>query len=83
MTSSVIRKYVLAALCGAAIVGVGQSAQAATWNIVLVVASAPSSACSDYGPLPGQNNVVNNPPAWSTISINVPVNASIFQNVQI
>ena len=34
MTSSVIRKYVLAALCGAAIVGVGQSAQAATWDIV-------------------------------------------------
>ena len=32
MTSSVIRKYVLAALCGAAIVGVGQSAQAATWR---------------------------------------------------
>ena len=34
MTSSVIRKYALAALCGAAIVGVGQSAQAATWDIV-------------------------------------------------
>ena len=33
MTSSVIRKYVLAALCGAAIVGIGQTAQAATWDI--------------------------------------------------
>ena len=43
MTSSVIRKYVLAALCGAAIIGVGQSAQAATWNIVLGVPSAPST----------------------------------------
>jgi predicted membrane protein len=36
MTTSVIKKYALAALCGAAIVGVGQSAQAATWDIVLV-----------------------------------------------
>ena len=52
MTSSVIRKYVLAALCGAAIIGVGQSAQAATWNIVLGVPGAPTSA-ANYGPLPG------------------------------
>ena len=54
MTSSVIRKYVLAALCGAAIVGVGQSAQAATWNIVLGVPSAPTTPTAGiYGPLPG------------------------------
>ena len=52
MTSSVIRKYVLAALCGAAIVGVGQSAQAATWDIVLVVPSAPSTPTAYLRPLP-------------------------------
>ena len=46
MTSSVIRKYVLAALCGAAIIGVGQSAQAATWDINGGV--APSGA-ANYG----------------------------------
>jgi len=58
MTSSVIRKYALAALCGAAIIGVGQSAQAATWTIVGGV--APASAAS-YGTADGQNNVINNP----------------------
>ena len=79
MTSSVIRKYVLAALCGAAIIGVGQSAQAATWSIVLGVPSAPSSAAS-YGPLPDQNNVINNPPSLTNDTINVPVNLSIRQN---
>ena len=58
MTSSVIRKYVLAALCGAAIVGVGQSAQAATWDIVGGVAPA---GAADYSTVPGENNVINNP----------------------
>src|SRR6187455_2363372 len=58
MTSSVIRKYALAALCGAAIVGVGQSAQAATWDINGGV--APVSTAT-YGTAPGDNNVINNP----------------------
>jgi len=79
MTSSVIRKYALAALCGAAIIGVGQSAQAATWSIVLGVPSAPSSA-ANYGPLPNQNNVINNPASATHDLINVPINTSIFQN---
>jgi len=60
MTSSVIRKYALAALCGAAIVvGVGQSAQAASlWDIDGgVAAGAPN-----YGNLPNQNNVLNQGP---------------------
>jgi hypothetical protein len=56
MTSSVIRKYVLAALCGAAIVGVGQTAQAATWDITGGVLNF---APPNYGVLPGQNNVLN------------------------
>lgn len=56
MTSSVIRKYVLAALCGAAIIGVGQTAQAATWDINGGV--APSGA-ANYGVTPDQNNVIN------------------------
>jgi hypothetical protein len=62
MTSSVsvIRKYALAALCGAAIVGVGQSAQAATWDINGGV--APVSTAS-YGTAPNDNNVINNPAA--------------------
>jgi hypothetical protein len=55
MTSSVIKKYVLAALCGAAIVGVGQTAQAATWDIV---GGSPAGA-PNYGNLPNQNNVLN------------------------
>ena len=79
MTSSVIKKYALAALCGAAIIGVGQSAQAATWSIVLGVPSAPSSAAS-YGPANGQNNVINNPSSATQDLINVPINTSIFQN---
>ena len=58
MTSSVIRKYVLAALCGAAIVGVGQSAQAATWDIrggvLLHCCLRPITALA-----PNQNNVAN------------------------
>ena len=58
MTSSVIRKYVLAALCGAAIVGVGQSAQAATWDIVGGVAP---TGTADYSTVPNENNVINNP----------------------
>ena len=56
MTSSVIRKYVLAALCGAAIVGIGQTAQAATWDITGgVINFAPPN----YGIAPNQNNVLN------------------------
>jgi len=58
MTSSVIRKYALAALCGAAIVGVGQSAQAATWDINGGVAPASTAT---YGTAPADNNVINNP----------------------
>ena len=58
MTSSVIKKYVLAALCGAAIVGVGQSAQAATWDIVGGVAP---TGTADYSIVPAENNVLNNP----------------------
>jgi len=79
MTSSVIKKYALAALCGAAIIGVGQSAQAATWSIVLGVPSAPSSA-ANYGTAPNQNNVINNPASATHDLINVPINTSIFQN---
>jgi len=58
MTSSVIRKYALAALCGAAIVGVGQSAKAATWDIndPPAVLAGPAN----YGTGSTQNNVVNN-----------------------
>ena len=56
MTSSVIRKYVLAALCGAAIVGVGQTAQAATWDITGGVLNF---APPNYGFCPNQNNVLN------------------------
>jgi len=57
MTSSVIRKYALAALCGAAIVSVGQSAQAATWDIndPPAVLAGPAN----YGTGSTQNNVVN------------------------
>ena len=56
MTSSVIRKYVLAALCGAAIVGVGQTAQAATWDITVVL----RRWCRQLRHLPPtQNNVLN------------------------
>ena len=51
MTSSVIKKYALAALCGAAIVGVGQSAQAATWDII--GGGAPASTAT-YGTVSGQ-----------------------------
>jgi len=58
--SSVIRTHALAALCGIAIIGFGQSAQAATWDIDGGV--APFSAAS-YGPALNQNNVVNNPVA--------------------
>ena len=75
MTSSVIKKYALAALCGAAIIGVGQSAQAATWSIVLGVPSAPSSA-ANYGTAPNQNNVINNPASATHDLINVPINTS-------
>src|SRR5580765_4898688 len=55
MTSSVIKKYVLAALCGAAIVGVGQSAQAATWNI----SGGSPAGLPNYGLAPNANNVLN------------------------
>ena len=56
MTSSVIKKYVLAALCGAAIVGVGQTAQAASlWDI----SGGVNAGLPNYGVLPGQNNVLN------------------------
>ena len=58
MTSSVIRKYALAALCGAAMFGVGQSAQAATW---LITGSQDPASTATYGILPRDNNVINNP----------------------
>ena len=60
MTSLVIRKYALAALCGAAIVGVGQSAQAATWSIVN---SLDPAATANYGTANGDNNVINYAPS--------------------
>ena len=60
MTSSVIRKYVLAALCGAAIVGVGQTAQAATWDINGGV--APSGAAQlRHCPRPKQRDKPSGP----------------------
>jgi len=80
MTSSVIRKYALAALCGAAIIGVGQSAQAATWTIL--GGGAPSSP-ANYGPANGQNNVINNPAAGVVDTINVPINASIVSGANL
>jgi len=58
MTSSVIKKYVLAALCGAAIVGVGQTAQAASWNIFGGV----GAGLPNYGLAPNANNVLNQGP---------------------
>jgi len=60
MTSSVIRKYVLAALCGAAIVGVGQSAQAAQWSIF---GSQDPASTASYGTANGDNNVINYAPS--------------------
>ena len=76
MTSSVIRKYALAALCGAAIIGVGQSAQAATWDIYWW-------CCTELVPpttalCPAQNNVINNPAGRRVVDMmNCPGNASI------
>jgi len=58
MRSSVIRKYALAALCGAAMFGVNQSAQAATW--LIDGGQAPASTAT-YGTDNGDNNVINNP----------------------
>ena len=77
MTSSVIRKYVLAALCGAAIVGVGQSAQAATWDIIGGV--APTGARQLRHLPPDQNNVINQSTSvWRSVFDKCPDGASIF-----
>ena len=82
MTSSVIRKYALAALCGAAIVGFGQTAQAATWDIVGGVAP---TGVAVYSTVPGDNNVLNNPSGAAGVydTINVPLNTSIFAAAQL
>ena len=79
MTSSVFRKYVLAALCGAAIVGVGQSAHAATWDINGgVAAGAPN-----YGTAPNQNNVLNQGPAGLALVFDDLNGASIIAGAQL
>ena len=79
MTSSVIRKYALAALCGAAIVGFGQSAQAASWNIVGGVAP---SGTATYDTNQDNNNVINSP--LSGNSVNDPsAGATILQAAQL
>jgi len=70
--SSVIRTHALAALCGVAMIGFVQSAQAGTWDIVGGV--APFSA-ANYGTGLNQNNVVNNPIAGVFDTLN---GASIF-----
>jgi len=79
MTSSVIRKCALAALCGAAMFGVVQSAQAATWNIV--GGGAPTSAAV-YNTDPKENNVVNSPLSGNSV-IDPSAGATILQHAQL
>ena len=79
MTSSVIRKCALAALCGAAMFGVVQSAQAATWNIV--GGGAPTSAAV-YNTDPKENNVVNSPLSGNSV-IDPSAGATILQAAQL
>jgi len=79
MTSSVIRKYVLAALCGAAIVGVGQTAQAASlWDI----SGGVNAGLPNYGVLPGQNNVLNQLAGMANVFDDLN-GASIFAGAQL
>src|SRR4029079_427731 len=66
MTSSVIRKCALAALCGAAMFGVGQSAQAASiWNIT---GGALPSGAAQYDTVPQHTNVLNSPLAGNFVN---------------
>ena len=80
MTSSVIRKYALAALCGAAMFGVGQGAQAAsTWTII---GGAAPSGTANYDTDPSHNNVISSPLAGNFV--NDPLNgATILQAAQL
>ena len=80
MTSSVIRKYALAALCGAAMFGVGQSAQAAVWNIF--GGGAPASTAT-YGTLQDDNNVINNPSGAAAVYDNAPFGSTVVAGAQL
>jgi len=80
MTSSVIRKYALAALCGAAMFGVGQGAQAAsTWTII---GGAAPSGTANYDTDPSHNNVISSPLAGNFVNDPL-LGATILQAAQL